>query len=184
MQIKDNRQLTNREAKRVKELHFSEGMAPMAQALTKGGVFLSSGGLKPNTMTIGWGSVGAVWAKPMLIAMVRPSRFTYRRIQETGCFTVSIPTKNGLKEQLVLAGTASGRDMDKFTGHGLTAADAQVVSAPIVAECGLHYECVVRYDQSMDQERLYHEYRDRYYPQGDYHTMFYGEIVAYYSTDE
>jgi hypothetical protein len=31
---------------------------------------------KPNVMTIGWGSIGIIWYKPIFIVLVRQSRYT------------------------------------------------------------------------------------------------------------
>ena len=52
-------------------------------------------------------------------------------IKNAGEFTVSVPTKVPLAEELKFAGTKSGRDFNKFDGHGLTALPAQEVGAPI-----------------------------------------------------
>ena len=82
-----------------------------------------------------------------------------------------------------VAGTASGRDVDKFSGHGLTAIPALKVDAPIVAECGLHFECQVRLTQEMTADRMDPSVLRTAYPQGDLHTMFFGEILACYETD-
>jgi flavin reductase (DIM6/NTAB) family NADH-FMN oxidoreductase RutF len=58
-------------------------------------------------------------------------------------------------------GTVSGRDGDKFVSAGLNEETAQVVGAPLVAECFAHAECRV-----VDA-----------YTTGD-HTLFVGEVVA------
>lgn len=165
-------------------MDYTQGMTQLAQRLADGGVFLTSGSDQPNTMTIGWGTVGVVWGKPMLVVLVRKSRHTYQKIVESGCFTISIPTKNPLKRELQFAGTESGRDVDKFYGHGLTAVPGKTVKAPIIPECGLHYECEIRYDQDMDSARLDETMLRRFYPHDDFHTVFYGEIKACYSTDD
>ncbi|MBR2683498.1 MAG: hypothetical protein IKE22_09565, partial [Atopobiaceae bacterium] len=39
-----------------------------------------------NTMTIGWGTIGTVWGKPILMVMVRPQRYTYGLINAAGEF--------------------------------------------------------------------------------------------------
>lgn len=164
----------------MEKIDYTQGMAQFAQKLSSGGVFLTAGIERPNTMTIGWGSIGVIWGKPMLTVLVRPSRHTFSLIRESGAFTVSIPTENPLKAELAFAGTASGREVDKFEGHGLTAVPGELVNAPTIAECGLHYECTVCYDQAMEPERLNAPYLDRFYPEGDFHTVFIGEIVACY----
>lgn len=168
----------------MKKLNYLEALAPMTDKLSHGGIFLTVPGEKPNTMTIGWASAGFYWGKPVFVALVRPQRHTYGLIEKAGEFTISVPTKNPLRAELAFAGTKSGRDFDKFDGHGLTAAHAQVVNTPIIAECGLHFECKILYRQEMSENGMCPEVLEHAYPQRDFHTMYYGEIVACYSTDE
>ncbi len=166
----------------MKEIGYIDAAAQTLRKLSRGGIFLSVGGRTPNTMTIGWASVGFFWNKPVFLAVVRKSRHTHAVLERSQEFTVSVPVACDLKEQLAFAGTTSGRDVDKFDGHGLTAAPALQVDAPIVAECGLHFECVVRLAQDMTRERMDPQVLRSAYPQGDLHTMFYGEIVRCYET--
>ena len=34
-------------------------------------------GGKPNVMTIGWGTIGSIWGRPVFVVLVRPSRYSY-----------------------------------------------------------------------------------------------------------
>lgn len=167
----------------MKQISYLEAMPLMTDRMSNGGVFLTVGGERPNTMTIGWAFLGYSWNRPVFVALVRPSRHTYELIKQQGCFTVSAPLDDALKAQLAFAGTKSGRDFDKFTGHGLSAAPAQTVDAPIVAECALHMECVVKLSEDMTLDAMDQEIQNMGYPQGDLHTMFFGEIVNCYRTD-
>jgi flavin reductase (DIM6/NTAB) family NADH-FMN oxidoreductase RutF len=167
----------------MKEIAYTDGMALATQRMSRGGVFLTVGGLTPNTMTIGWGSIGFFWNRPVFMVVVRPSRHTYNMLLTAGEFTVSVPMARDLKSELAFAGTASGRDVDKFSGHGLTAIPAQKVAAPIVAECGLHYECKVRLVQSMTSDQMDPGVQRLAYPNGDLHAMFFGEILSCYETE-
>ena len=72
---------------------------------------------RSNAMTIGWGSVGLVWGLPVFIVLVRPSRFTYGLIEETGEFTVNVPTRD--LGAPAICGSRSGREMDKFGELGI-----------------------------------------------------------------
>lgn len=168
----------------MKKINYLEALAETADKLAHGGVFLTVGGEQPNTMTIGWAWMGPSWRKNIFIALVRPQRHTYEMIKQAGEFTISVPTINPLKEQLAFAGTQSGRDVNKFDGHGLTTVPAQQVNAPIIAECGLHFECKTLLVQDMTGDRMAQEIHDRCYPEDDYHTMFFGEIVDCYRTDD
>lgn len=167
----------------MREVKLYEALGLLNERLKDGGVFLNVGGEKPNTMTIGWGFSGPAWGTDLFAVMVRPVRHTHDLLEKAGEFTISVPTVTPLKKELAFAGTASGRDTDKFAGHGLTAAKAIKVQAPIVKECGLHIECVVKYTSAMDGEKLFGPFSDRWYPNKDFHTMFYGEVIAAYYTD-
>lgn len=168
----------------MQEVNYLDIMGEVTDKLSHAGVFLNVGGETPNTMTIGWGWIGHCWNKPVFVAVVRPQRHTYDMILREGEFTVSVPTDNPLRKELVFAGTQSGRDFNKFEGHGLTAAPAQKVGAPIVAECGLHIECKTVLVQDMTGDRMDPVMSQRNYPEKDYHTMIFGEIVACYRTDK
>ena len=168
----------------MKELNYLDVMGYATDKMSHAGVFLTVPGEKANTMTIGWGWIGYCWKKPVFVAAVRPQRYTYDLIKKAGCFTVSVPTDNELKAELAMAGTKSGRDINKFEGHGITAAPAQKVFAPIVKECGLHFECRTVMNGFMMGDTMDQEIKDRCYPQNDLHELFFGEIVACYATDD
>lgn len=168
----------------MREINYLDALRATHEHLANGGVFLTVAGELPNTMTIGWASLGYLWKRPVLMVMVRPQRHSYALLQKAGEFTVSVPTKNALRRELAFAGTQSGRDLNKFQGHGLTAVPAQQVNAPIVGECGLHFECRTLMVQDMDQARLEPDIDIGIYPQKDYHTLFFGEILRCYTTDE
>lgn len=168
----------------MKELNYFEQVNLITERLANGGVFLSVAGERPNTMTIGWGAASYIWKRPVFIALVRPQRYTHDLLESARTFTVSVPTLKPLREELAFAGTRSGRDVNKFEGHGLTAAPALKVPAPIVAECGLHLECRVMLRQNMTGERMSREIIDYTYRTGDFHEMYFGEVLACYGTDE
>lgn len=169
----------------MKHISYLEAMPEVAKKLAHGGVFLNVGGETPNTMTIGWGWMGPCWGKEIFAVLVRPQRHTYEMIKKAGEFTVSVPTDaEPMRKELAFAGTASGRDGNKFEGHGITAAPAQKVGAPIVAECGLHFECRILLAQDMTGDRMDSSVKESCYPAEDYHTMFFGEIVDCYRTKE
>ncbi len=133
-----------------------------------------------NTMTIGWGSIGVMWGKPVLTVVVRYSRFTYELLSKTDAFTVSIPEANMMKEALKICGTLSGRNIDKFEKAGLTKEQAKYVDAPVIAGCELQIECKTLYKQSMEPGLLNESIDKRNYANKDYHVFFIGEIVESY----
>lgn len=154
-----------------------KGMAQLRQQ----GAFLSvAGAERANTMTIGWGSIGFIWKRPIFMVMVRQSRFTYELIEKTDHFTVSIPNDDRMKQALTVCGTKSGRDIDKCAAAGINFVPAQTVASPVVAGCGLYYECKIVYKQPMDQAMLLPEIQETMYANHDYHVLYYGEIAACY----
>jgi flavin reductase (DIM6/NTAB) family NADH-FMN oxidoreductase RutF len=131
----------------------------------------------PNVMAIGWGTIGILWRRPIFIVMVRPSRYTYKLIEETGEFTVNIATPE-LKEVVQYCGTVSGRDHNKFKEKQLTAIPSKEVKTPIIKECILHFECRVVYKNDLIPSELEKSIIQTLYPKGDFHRVYLGEILA------
>jgi len=155
----------------------------IAEKLADGGIFLTaSDGLRHNVMTIGWGGVTTFYGAPCFLAPVRTSRHTFQMLQKNPTYTVSIPLHN-MRTELAFAGSKSGRDVDKFNGHGLTAIPAQAVNVPVVQECELHLECTPFGHVALDPAGLIDEVNSRFYPTGDMHTFFLGKIVRCYYSD-
>ena len=95
--------------------------------------------LGDNLLTIAWCGVGC--SDPEIINIsIRPERYSYRMIKESGCFTVNIPTYD-LLEEVKVCGTVSGRECDKFEKAGLIAVPAEKITAPLVEECPVNIEC-------------------------------------------
>lgn len=138
-----------------------------------------------NTMTIGWGTVGVQWGRPIFIAFVRESRYTKQLLEKNGEFTVNVPVGQVDKNILAVCGTKSGVDMDKIAHLGLTLEEGKTVSVPAIKELPLTLECKVIYKQDQNPAAIFPAYDARYYAkgtrnEGDYHTAYYGEITAAY----
>lgn len=167
----------------IREVPYAE-VAELIQEKLTVGLFLTTQaeGAVPNTMTIGWGGLGRFFNMPVFYVPVRKSRYTYGLLKGSGEFTVSVPL-SGMKAEIAFAGTVSGRDVDKFNGHGLTAAPAQEVHAPIVKECGLHLECRVTAFSDMTESTVTDPMLSRWYGDRDMHTLFFGQILRCYYTE-
>ena len=152
----------------------------------KGVLLTTACGDKVNSMTIGWGTLGIEWSKPIFTVFVRESRFTKQMLEENGEFTINVPLNGCDKNILSVCGTKSGRDMDKIKELGLTLEAGETISVPGIKELPLTLECKVIYKQDQDPDRVNEENTQRYYPrneqfpQGDYHTAYYGQILAAY----
>ena len=158
-------------------------VAPKAMEQIKKGAFLTvKSGKAINTMTIGWANIGHVWRKPIIMVAVRLSRHTYSVIETAEDFTVSIPSSD-MKKEIMFCGTKSGRDYNKFKECNLQTSDSQKVITPIIKVPGLHYECKIVYKSAMNPADLNKDYDAALYPEKDYHTLYFGEIVDGYETD-
>jgi len=162
------------------EFELPAFMETTLHRLRHGGLLLSSQGPAwPNAMTIGWGLIGTLWSKPVFLVAVRPTRYTFQLIADTGCFTVNVPGE-GMDEALKLCGTVSGRTVDKFKQLNLTSLAGRKVASPAIAECVVHYECKVIHKDRLTPDSLAPEIA-AIYPRGGFHTLYVGEIVSTYA---
>lgn len=97
---------------------------------------------KPNVFTVAW--TGIVNTQPPVTYIsVRPERYSYELIKESGEFVINLPTQE-LVRAVDYCGVKSGRNTDKFADMGLTAEKAAEVSAPILVQSPVNIECKVR----------------------------------------
>lgn len=164
----------------MKKIAYDEYLPELTSNLPDGAFLTVKNDNKLNTMTIGWGLVGYIWGTPVFTVAVRDSRFTFQLIENTDQFTVSVPFTDNLKEELSFCGTESGRDYDKFRECNLEIIEGIELNTPLIKGCDLHYECQIRYKQAMDRNKLDNSFDNKWYPDQDYHTLYYGEIVAAY----
>lgn len=165
----------------MKDLDYMDA-AERVMAQIRKGAFLTvkaAGGL--NTMTIGWATFGVVWQRPVMMVAVRASRHTFGLMERAADFTVSVPP-GGMEKELAYCGTKSGRDFDKFKECGLTVAPGRVATSPVIDIPGIHFECRTLYKAPMVPDAFDGEYRHSVYPEGDFHSFYFGEIEACYET--
>ena len=114
---------------------------------------------KSNIITVAW--TGTVCTNPpMVYISVRPERYSYPMIEETGEFVINLTTEK-LAYATDYCGVKSGRDVDKFEKMHLTPEKAGKVKAPMIQESPVNIECKV-----VKKEEL-----------GSHH-MFLAEVVA------
>lgn len=159
-------------------------VAEQAMKQIREGAFLTvQAGPALNTMTIGWAAIGYVWSRPIMMVAVRVSRHTFSLIEQADDFTVSIPSLD-MAQALDFCGTRSGRDYDKFKECRLPIAPGQRVTSPIIHVPGLHYENRIVYKSAMDAAFVSRELGQALYAAGDYHTLYFGEIVDCYRIED
>ena len=153
----------------MKEVKLYDVAPDVLDRMAHGGVFFTvqdkSG--RCNTMNIGWGSLSCYWNGPVFIAPIRHNRYTYELLQNADSFTVSVPLDDGMKEALA---------------H-LTPLDALSVNGKVIGQCALHIECRIALTLPMDPEAMDPAVRERWYGDGDFHTLYFGQVVACYRTD-
>jgi hypothetical protein len=72
--------------------------------------------------------------------------------------------------------------MDKFAECGLTAQPGRTLDTPVVAQAWMHIECRVMMTANMAPELFADGKAEDFYPNGDFHTLFLGEVVDFYET--
>ena len=97
---------------------------------------------KSNIITVAW--TGTVCTNPaMLYISVRPERYSYGLLKDSGEFVVNLTTEK-LKKATDWCGVRSGRDVDKWKEMHLTEGQASKLDyAPIIEECPVNIECKV-----------------------------------------
>ena len=100
------------------------------------------GNEKPNIITVAW--TGTVCSDPAMVYIsVRPERYSYDIIRESGEFVINLTTES-LAEATDWCGVRSGRDVDKFAQMHLTPVPSKYVSVPSIAESPVNIECRVK----------------------------------------
>ncbi|MRR16260.1 MAG: flavin reductase family protein [Deltaproteobacteria bacterium] len=167
----------------MKDIKYMSVAEEAIRKIKKGAFLTVKAGDVKNTMTIGWATFGFIWQKPIMMVAVRDSRYTFEIIEKAADFTVSIPALD-MRRETDFCGTQSGRNVDKFQACKLETADGQCVASPIIKVVGIHLECKIVFKQAMDPVHLDRHYDQVLYPQKDYHTLYFGEVLACYEIEQ
>ena len=119
-------------------------------------VMVSTADKKGNTniLTIAW--TGTVCTNPAMVYIsVRPERYSYHMIKESGEFVINLTT-----EELIRAtdfcGVRSGKDMDKWKECRLTEGRAVSLEyAPVIEESPVNIECKVKSVQELGSHHMF-----------------------------
>jgi len=84
---------------------------------------------------------------------------------------------------LIFSGSQSGRKIDKFKKLGITQIPSRSINVPIIQECEINYECRVIHYNEVNPPLLPGEITDEYYPENDYHRIFFGEILTVHADE-
>lgn len=113
---------------------------PLPAVLVSCGVYHDNNDTsKSNIITISW--AGTICSEPpMLSISIRPERYSYKIIKDTGYFVVNLTNKK-LVHATDFCGVKSGKDIDKFKKLKLTPQKAKFVPCPIILESPVNIEC-------------------------------------------
>ena len=123
-------------------------------------VMVSCGNMeKSNIITVAW--TGILNTNPAMVYIsVRPTRYSYNLIKESGEFVINLTTKD-LAYATDWCGVKTGAKVDKFAEMHLTKEKAKFVKCPMIKESPVSVECKVKEIKEL----------------GSYH-MFVAEVLA------
>ena len=114
---------------------------------------------RSNIITVAW--AGTVCTNPPMVSIsVRPSRYSYKMIEDTGEFVINL-TNESLVKACDYCGVVSGRAVDTFKKTGLTPIPMEHVRAMGIGESPVNMECRVTEKRELGS-----------------HTMFIAEVVG------
>ena len=106
-----------------------------------------------NIITVAW--TGIMNTNPAMVYIsVRPERYSYNLIKESGEFVINLTT-----EQLAFAtdwcGVKSGANVDKFKEMKLTKQKANFVKCPMIEESPVSVECKVKEIKELGSHHMF-----------------------------
>lgn len=108
---------------------------------------------RDNIITVAW--AGTVCTNPPMVSIsVRPERYSYHMLEESGEFVINLTTEK-LCYATDYCGVRSGRDVDKFEEMKLTKEEAAKVNAPMIAEAPVNLECRVEKVEKLGSHHMF-----------------------------
>ena len=117
-------------------------------------VMVSCGNMeKSNIITVAW--TGILNTNPaMCYISVRPERYSYNIIKETGEFIINLTNKD-LVYATDWCGVKSGKNVDKFKSMNLTKEKANFVNCPCIKESPVSIECRVKEIKELGSHHMF-----------------------------
>ena len=128
-----------------------------------------------NTMTVSWGAIGELWGKDCATVYIRPQRYTKEFMDSNDYFSLSFYPEN-MKQQIHgICGSKSGRDVDKAKECNITPCFDE--NAPYFEEASMVLICKKMAVGKFNPEGFIdNTISKKWYPQNDFHYIYYGEI--------
>lgn len=94
---------------------------------------------RANIVTVAW--TGTICTNPaMTYISLRPSRYSYELIKETGYFVINLTTES-IVQATDFCGVKSGREIDKFKVMNLTVMRDEETNCPVIGESPVSIIC-------------------------------------------
>ena len=108
---------------------------------------------KSNIITVAW--TGIINTDPAMVYIsVRPSRYSYNIIKESGEFVINL-TNQKLVYATDWCGVKSGAQVDKFKEMNLTKESAKFVKCPMINESPVSVECRVKEIKELGSHHMF-----------------------------
>ena len=117
-------------------------------------VMVSCGNMeKSNIITVAW--TGILNTNPAMVYIsVRPTRYSYNLIKESGEFVINLTTKD-LAYATDWCGVKTGAKVDKFAEMHLTKEKAKFVKCPMIKESPVSVECKVKEIKDLGSHHMF-----------------------------
>lgn len=157
-----------------------KGLNELLNVFGTNGFFLTAGSEKPNSMTVGWGTVGVMFRKKVVMVPVRKSRYTKEFMDKEEFFSLSIP-KTNMDKELIFFGNNSGRDVNKYDKMNLSLEKCKTAKTFVIKECGHFIECRKLAVTELTTDLMDEEIKEKFYKDGtNNHFLFIGEVIDEY----
>ena len=162
----------------MREIEPAQWQADVISLWSRRWLLLTAGTMRDcNMMTVGWGSIGCMWAQPFAQVVVHPQRRTRGYMDSADSFTLcAFPEE--YRSDLQTLGTISGKNTDKLAQTRLTLQPSRKIAAPAYTQASLIIECEKIYQQDMDPHGFLDATIQDHYPNANYHRIYFGRIVA------
>lgn len=110
-------------------------------------------GEKANIITLAW--AGTICSDPAMLSIsIRPERYSYDIIRETGEFVVNL-VNSELTKACDWCGVRSGRDYDKFKEQKLTEYKSEYMDTPAIEESPVNIYCKVKKIEELGSHHMF-----------------------------
>ena len=116
---------------------------------------------KPSGMVAGW-EMKCSTNPPLFAVSLSKKRNTHKLIEQSKEFVIAVPNKS-LEKELLLFGSESGKDVDKFKESKIKTIKSKFIKTPLLKDATINFECKLVKKVNV----------------GD-HILFVGEVLASY----